>query len=496
MSQTVLVLGAGMAGLFSTLALSKAGYSVTIVERDPPVPEGGPDEAFESWNRRGVGHLRHSHAFLARLREILVKEHPDLLRELTEAGVRELTFAEGLPLVSKYLYKPQPGDEALTILTSRRTTLELVIRRHVEAMANVTIKSGVNVVGLLGGKDGEGRFVCTGLKTDQGDMPADLVVDGSGRTTSVFEWLAEAGIAAPEEEEDAGILYYTRHWRLRPGQVQPERGKAAGAGDLGFLKFGVFPGDNGCFSVTLAAPEIEQTLRQAILRPEVFDRICALLPGVAPWTDPERSEPISKVFGMGDLKSRWRNAAPEGKPLALNLFVVGDGLVRTNPLYGRGCSFAAVEGQLLAGALKSSPDPAARAVAYQKAVDEQLRPFYNQMRDQDRAAIRRARHALNPDYQPKLKAKLMKSFAEDGVTIALRSDPDLMRQFMRGFHMLESSDAWIKRPANFAKIMRAWSRGKAKNAAFYPARLGPDRSAMFADLQLPERADAERLGLA
>ena len=90
----------------------------------------------------------------------------------------------------------------------------------------------------------------------------------------------------------------------------------------------------------------------------------------------------------------------------------------------------------------------------------------------------------------------MKSFAEDGVTIALRSDPDLMRQFMRGFHMLESSDAWIKRPANFAKIMRAWSRGKAKNAAFYPARLGPDRSAMFADLQLPERADAERLGLA
>jgi 2-polyprenyl-6-methoxyphenol hydroxylase-like FAD-dependent oxidoreductase len=499
-SQTVLVVGAGMAGLFSTLALGKAGYSVTIVERDPPVPEGGPDEAFESWNRRGVGHLRHSHAFLARLREILVAEYPDLLKELTEAGVRELTFAEGLPLAAKYLYKPQPGDEALTILTSRRTTLELVIRRHVEAMANVTIRSGVNVTGLLGAKDAEGRFVCTGLKTDApengGNMTADLVVDGAGRTTSVCEWLAEAGVAVPETEEDAGILYYTRHWRLRPGQTQPERGKYAGAGDLGFLKFGVFPGDNGCFSVTLAAPEIEQTLRQAILKPEVFDRICALLPGVEPWVAPGRSEPISKVFGMGDLKARWRDTAPGDRPLALNLFVAGDGLIRTNPLYGRGCSFAAVEAQILARVLAAHSDPAARAVAYQRQVDAELRPFFKQMCDQDRAAMRRARNGLDPAYQPRLKAKLMKSFAEDGVTIALRSDPDLMRQFMRGFHMLEASDAWIKRPANIAKVMRAWSRGKAKNAAFYPERLGPDRSAMFADLQLPERADAERLGLA
>lgn len=496
MSQTVLVVGAGMAGLFSALALGKAGYAVTIVERDPPVPEGGPDEAFESWNRRGVGHLRHSHAFLARLREILVAEYPDLLQELVDSGVRELTFAEGLPEAAKYLYRPEPGDKALTILTSRRTTLELVIRRHVEAMANVTIRSGVNVTGLLGEKDAEGRFVCRGLKTDAGDLEADIVVDGAGRTTGLFEYLEEMGLKAPEEEEDAGILYYTRHWRLRPGQVQPERGKVAGAGDLGFLKFGVFPGDNGCFSVTIAIPEIELTLRQAILKPEVFDRVCAVLPGVAPWTDPERSEPISKVFGMGDLKSRWRDTAPGGKPLALNLFAAGDGLVRTNPLYGRGCSFAAVEGQLLAQALKSSPDPAQRAVAYQAAVNEQLRPFYNQMRDQDRAAIRRARNGLDPSYRPGVKAKLMKSFAEDAVTIALRSDPDLMRQFMRGFHMLEASDAWIKRPASLAKIMRTWSRGKAKNAAFYPERLGPDRAAMFADLKLPERADAERLGLA
>lgn len=499
MTERVLVIGAGMAGLFTALALAGEHRQIDVLERDPPTPEGGADEAFSDWNRRGVGHLRHSHAFLARLRMLVQDHHPVLLDELRAAGCQEMKFADGLPTVSRGRYRPAPGDDALTVITSRRTTLELVIRRYVERMPGVTLRSGVNVTGLLGAVDDQGRFVAEGLrlKDAQGerDDRADIVVDAAGRTSQGFDWLAEQGLSWDEESEDAGILYYTRHWRLLPGQTPPERGPVPGAGDMGFIKYGVFPADNGCFSITLSVPEIEETLRLAVMRPEIFDHICRLLPGVAPWIAADKAEPISKVFGMGDLKSRWRSTVKDGKPIALNLFFAGDGLARTNPLYGRGCSFAAIEAYMIRDALASSAEPVARALAYQGAVDQGLRPFFRAMRDQDRQAIRRARNTLDPAYRPRLKARLMKSFAEDAIAPAIRSDPALLRAFMRGFHMLESSTAWLKRPATLGSVLGTWIKPKAMKRQYYPPKLGPDRAEMFAALELSATADAERLGL-
>lgn len=499
MDQRILVIGAGMAGLFSALALAGPGRRVDVFERDPPTPTGGADEAFADWNRRGVGHLRHSHAFLARLRNLVQEHHPVLLNELRAAGCQEMKFADGLPAASKDRYRPEPGDEILTVITSRRTTLELVIRRYVERMPGVTLHSNINVTGLLGQVNAEGRFVCQGLRLKDADVAreerADVVIDAAGRTSQGFDWLAEHGVAWDEESEDAGILYYTRHWRLLPGQSAPERGLAPGAGDMGFIKYGVFPADNGCFSVTLSVPEIEETLRAAVMRPEVFDRICSLIPGLAPWIAADKSEPISKVYGMGDLKSRWRSTVKDGKPIALNLFFAGDGLARTNPLYGRGCSFAAIAAYLLKDVLAAETDPAARALAYQTAVDSDLWPYFRDMRAQDRQAIRRARNTLDPAYRPRFKARLMKSFAEDAISPAIRSNPALLRAFMRGFHMLEPSTAWLKQPATLAGVLGAWATPKALKRKYYPPKLGPDRAEMFAALELSATADAQRLGL-
>jgi hypothetical protein len=63
---------------------------------------------------------------------------------------------------------------------------------------------------------------------------------------------------------------------------------------------------------------------------------------------------------------------------------------------------------------------------------------------------------------------------------------------MRGFHMLEHPQAWLKRPANFAKILRYWARGKEANAAAYRPKAGPDRAELMADLGLSADADLIR----
>jgi 2-polyprenyl-6-methoxyphenol hydroxylase-like FAD-dependent oxidoreductase len=498
MSQTapesVVVLGAGIAGLCVALALAPTGRRITLLERDAPPPQGNADAVFDQWQRRGASQLRHSHAFLARLRSLFAAEHPALLAALREAGARELRFADGLPEPIKETYRARPEDEEMAIIVSRRTTMEMVIRRHVEAAANVTIRSGVFVSGLIAERDPSSVAIARGLTLQDGERClADLVIDAGGRGSPMLDWLTEAGAAPPETAEDCAILYYTRFYEFEPGQGDPPRGRYAPTGDLGYLKFGVFPADNGTFSITMAVPEVEEIMRAAVVRPEVWDAICGQLPGLADWTDPARARPVSKVYAMGDLKSRWREMSPEGRPVALNLFCVGDSLVRTNPLYGRGCSFAAIEAHALRDVLAETADPAARAVAYSARVRTLLQPYYDDMRTQDRAAARRAAHGLDRDYKPSLRARLMQRFIEDGVGIAIRQDADLYRAAMRAFHMLEPPRAWLGRPATLAKVFGAMARGRKANARFYPEKPGPDRWEMFRRLGLDAGADLARL---
>jgi 2-polyprenyl-6-methoxyphenol hydroxylase-like FAD-dependent oxidoreductase len=484
-----------MAGLFVALALAPSGREIVLYERDPPPPEGGPDVAFEHWSRRGVGHLRHSHGFLARLRGLIATEHPALMTELIAAGVREIGFEDWVPLEAQGRWPMKPEDAAMTAFVSRRTTVELAIRSHVLRQSNVTLHTGVFVKGPVIERRGD-DIVVTGLTIEDAagvrDVAADIVVNAAGRGADLHEALKAAGVAMREEEEPCAILYYTRFYRLRPGQEEPPRGQHGATGDLGYLKFGVFRADHNTFSVTLAAPEVEENLRAAVVRPEVFERICQLLPGVAPWTDPDRAEPISRVFGMGDLVSRWREFAPDGRASVLGYVPVGDAMVRTNPLYGRGCTYAGVEAHLLRDVLAETSDPAERLARYSARVREALRPFYDDMARQDRSAARRALSGLDPDHRPSRRSRLLANFAIEGVGAAVRGDPDLMRQALRAFHMLDPPNVWAKRPATLAKAARAWVVGAVTRRPRPPAS-GPKRAEMFSRLGLPLRADLERV---
>jgi len=494
MLERVVVIGAGIAGLCMALSLAGSGRELLLLEKDGPPPEGDAEAVFADWNRRGVGQLRHSHAFLARLRTIFKARHPALLEQLAEAGCREIGFVDMLPDALKADYRAAPGDSEMAVLTSRRTTLELVMRRYVEALPAVTIVSGVTVRELIIELLDGGQLHVVGARGERDGAPAewrgDLTVDAAGRTSQAHEQILAAGGGVSENAEACGIVYFTRHYRLRLGIEEPARSKAPGTGDLGFIKYGLFPGDNRCFSITLAVPEIETGVRGAVVRPEVFDQICGLLPGLAPWTDTATAEPISKVFGMGDLKSRWRSFVTEDRRATLSFFAVGDSLLRANPLYGRGCSFAAIQADVLREVLDASADPAVRARVYATRLKAELGPYFDDMRAQDRASIRRAKTGLDPDYDPPLLARVLSSFFNDGVRIALRSDLDLLRAAIRDFHMMDRPGAWVRKPANMAKILRWWARGRQRNADLYPPPLGPNRVEMMRILGLDPRPAA------
>lgn len=483
----VIVVGGGVSGLGSALALARRGHDVVVVERDhTPMPTTA-EEAFE-WDRRGAPQVRHSHAFLGRLCKLLRTSYPDVYAALLAAGATELPFGRDLP-PEVTNYEPQPDDDELIMLACRRTTFEWVVRTAALAEGRVEFRTGNGVVGLLTDGSSGGIPVVTGVRLDDGtELAADLVVAAGGRRSSVPEWLSDIGAAAVREQsDDSGIVYFSRFYRLADGAQYPPRSGAIG-GDLGYLKYGVFIGDNRTFSVTLASSTEDDEMRKRLADPAVFDAAASQLVATEDWLD-GRAEPITpSVHVMAGLLNRWRDYVIDGEPVALGVVPVGDAVLCTNPLYGRGCSTAFWGADLLADAIDQrrgadrSADLRDIALTYDTAVRDVIRPWYQASVDQDTEA-RRVSTAilagLDPDADIDDPRTFMRGVFRDGLLPAIRSDAVVLRAFLRSLNLLSAPDALAKDPDVSARVLAVWQdRG---NRPPEPA-MGPSTRKEFLEL--------------
>jgi 2-polyprenyl-6-methoxyphenol hydroxylase-like FAD-dependent oxidoreductase len=478
------VVGAGVAGLGSALTLSRAGHRVTIVERDPTPLPPDPDAAFE-WDRRGAPQVRHSHALLARLHNLLRDGYPDVLARLLEAGATELRFAENPPpdMVDR---DPRPGDDDLVALACRRTTFEWTLRTVVLELDSVTLRHGTSVDGLAAVME-DGRPRVTSAVTSDGDtIESDMVVAALGRRSAVPRWLDAHGVTLEVDEEDTGIVYLSRFYRLHEGAQPPESGGPIG-GDLGYLKYGVFPGDNRTYSVTLAVQTDDAELRARLLDADRFDRAARTLPATEPWAEAGLADAITPVEVMGGLVNRRVRFTNEGEPLVSGFHAVGDAHTCTNPLYGRGCSLAMVQADLLARACGDHPDDAtARARAYEEACTREVLPWYQASVHQDRMNRDRARRdaaiaagELDASDGSDDPAQFAQEVMREGLMPAVRTDPDVFRAFIRTFNLLSPPDAMLTDANVFARVLEAFQDRESRPPE--PV-LGPPRDEMLAAL--------------
>src|SRR3979409_1852387 len=92
----IVITGAGVAGLVAPLFLARDGHDVVLLERDAtPLPETA-DAAF-TWDRKGAAQVRHPHAFLGLLRNLLRDDLPDVLADLIAAGAHEVRWQDFAP---------------------------------------------------------------------------------------------------------------------------------------------------------------------------------------------------------------------------------------------------------------------------------------------------------------------------------------------------------------------------------------------------------------
>jgi 2-polyprenyl-6-methoxyphenol hydroxylase-like FAD-dependent oxidoreductase len=338
------VAGGGFAGLATALAIGRTGHEVVVLERDHAASGAAPLAALTD-ERRGIPHYHQPHAFLPRGRRELLDWAPDVHAALLDAG------AEPQELFRQLRGPPEPADEDLVFLWVRRPVIEWALRRAATAQDGVEVRSGVRVAGPE--RDGDRA---TGVQLEDGEVVrADVVVDALGRYRPPAGWpRAEA------EGTESGAVYYCRYFALADGAEHLPAPLLNPRGDLGYMGFNTFRGDNRTYAIILLTPSADRDLR-VLRHEEAWMAACRRIRPLDVSTSPEHGRPITDVLPMGGLMNVDRTEAPAVAGLA----VVGDGLCHTDPAFSLGLSLTLAQARALgAAALAHAPDADAVVESY------------------------------------------------------------------------------------------------------------------------------------
>ena len=186
------VIGAGMGGLAAAGALADHFEQVVVLERDT-LPS-------EPAHRAGTPQARHVHGLLPGGQRALDELFPGFEQDLARAGA--VPLQAGLDPALSPGYNPFPQrDFGWCGYAASRPTIERVVRRRVEGLANIMLRQRCRVTEVLASPNGE---AVTGVRCENDSgasetVVADLVVDASGRGAPTLALLQSIGRPLPEE---------------------------------------------------------------------------------------------------------------------------------------------------------------------------------------------------------------------------------------------------------------------------------------------------------
>jgi 2-polyprenyl-6-methoxyphenol hydroxylase-like FAD-dependent oxidoreductase len=465
----VLIVGGGVVGLGLGMLLARDAHMVTILERDDAPAPDDPGEAWDNWERRGVNQFRLPHLFMARYREILEEELPDVVAALERDGAMRGNPVRGAP--ESITGGPRPGDERYELLSGRRAVVERAVASVAEGTPGLAVRRGVAVAGLLADSEAiAGIPHVVGVRTTEGEeLRADLVVDCGGRRSALPDWLEDLGARRPEEEvDDSGFIYFGRHFRSRDGQLPVALGP--GLQPYGSISALMLPCDNDTWAVTLVARSGDRALL-GLKDTASWDRTVQALPTVAHWLD---GDPIEdRVVTMAKIEDRHRNLNPGGVPVATGVVAVADAWACTNPSLGRGASIGMLHARALRDTLRQTgpDDPSAFSDAFATATEATVEPWYRTTLSFDRHRLAEmSAVAEGTTYDPGDPMFEMTS----ALAVASLRDPDAFRAFLDIALVLELPEVALARPGLLDKVV-AHGAGWRDEPEF-----GPDRATLVA----------------